>query len=137
MALAFRYYIFPDDAPQRLPKKRLEALISGRERMPQFAGTRQKNAEVVLEVDGRRPVQIVRAMGSFFHFDQEGSLHSLAESAIDLLDMHHNLAKAKETSPTNIIDLAPELRQRKWQRQHRWHLSNEQLDLIVKDLWKK
>lgn len=136
MALAFRYYLFREDAPQRLSKKRLEGLVSGRERMPQFARTRQRNVEVVLEVNGRRPLRIVRATGSFFHFDQDGALDFQTDALTGLMDIAHTLTKAKNTPASKVIDLTPHLRHRKWEREYRWQLSKEQLDLIAKDLWK-
>jgi hypothetical protein len=136
MALAFRYYLFPESVPQRLSKKLLEGLIRGRERMPQFAGTKQRTAEIILELEDRRPIRIVRATGSYFHFDHDGALHFLADAAVNLLDTHRALENAKNAPPSKVVDLAPLLNRRKVEREHRWELSTEQLDLIVKDIWR-
>lgn len=104
--------------------------------MPQFAGTKQRTAEIMLELDGRRPLRIARATGSYFHFDQNGVLMFLADAAVNLLDTHRAMENAKDAPPSKVVDLAPLLNRRRAERERLWELSKEQLDLIVKDIWK-
>jgi hypothetical protein len=104
--------------------------------MPQFAGTKQRTAEIMLELEGGRPLRIVRAAGSYFHFDQDGALHSVAEAAIYLLDTRQPLERVKNAPPSKVVDLAPVLNRRRVEREHRWELSREELDMVARDIWK-
>jgi hypothetical protein len=40
-------------------------LVRGNDAMPQYAGTKQKVADVILENEGKKPVRIERVQGSF------------------------------------------------------------------------
>jgi hypothetical protein len=43
--------------------------------MPQFAGKKQKVANVLVTIENGKPVKIERADGSFLTFDENGEVH--------------------------------------------------------------
>ena len=55
MGISFRHYLFAEDGSlRRLPQRIVDELPSGRDAIPEFAGSRQRVAYVVLEnADGR------------------------------------------------------------------------------------
>ncbi len=136
MSISFRYYLFTNKGLQRVSKRLMGELCRGREAMPQFAGTTQKVVEVWIELDSKIPVGIRRLTGSYLRFDEKGLVHSLANGAIEALDTYRDMEAAKRAPPSKIVDLTPQLNRRKWEREYRWELSKEQLDLIENDIWK-
>lgn len=56
MGISFRHYLFAEDGSlRRLPQRIVDELPTGRDAIPEFAGTRQRVAYVVLENAEGRP----------------------------------------------------------------------------------
>ena len=56
-------------------------------RYPKFAGTRQRVADIVLELQDAKPFRILEARGSYFEFDEEGKVDEhLRNSMADRMD---------------------------------------------------
>jgi hypothetical protein len=62
MGLAVRFYLFSDDGLQRISHRLMEGLAHGKDAMPQYAGTKQKIANVIVEMENGKPVQLARLM---------------------------------------------------------------------------
>jgi hypothetical protein len=77
MSRSFRVYLFADDGVQRISQRVMEGLCHGQDAMPQFANTKQKVANVIIELENGKPVRILEANGSFLHFDDKGKVHTL------------------------------------------------------------
>ena len=75
MGPAVRFYLFSDNGLQRISHRLMDGLARGKDAMPQFAGTKQKVANVLVELDNAKPVRIGRADGSFLTFDENGQVH--------------------------------------------------------------
>ena len=74
MGISSRHYLFLEDGSlRRVPRRVLHGLPFGLDAIPEFAGTRQRQADVVLENEGGKPVRILDVRGSFWIFDAEGS----------------------------------------------------------------
>jgi len=60
-----------DDSIKRFPLTRYERLLrrNPNERLPQYAGKRVRFAEVAVELEERKPVQIIRAVYGILPFD--------------------------------------------------------------------
>lgn len=54
----------------------MQRLIHGRDAMPQYARTKQKVTDVIIELDDGKPVRIARADGTFLTFDDQGKIHN-------------------------------------------------------------
>jgi len=53
----------------------MQGLAHGNDAMPQYAGTKQKAADVTVEVENGKPVRIAKADGNFLTFDKKGQVH--------------------------------------------------------------
>jgi hypothetical protein len=138
MAISVRFYIFANDGLQRVSQRVMDGLAHGQDAMPQFAGTKQKLANVIVELDEGKPARITRADGSFLHFDAAGKVHeSLVNSGFEAMETFDALERSRRIkSKSKVVDLSPKLKREKWEREHRWDLSKDDLDLISADLWK-
>jgi hypothetical protein len=136
MTVTERHYLFANDGLHRLSKRVLEGLINGTDALPQYAGTKQRTAEVTLNNDDGFPVEILEARGSYLEFDDEGKIdrRDLAIVAFDGLDTHRAVEKSRR-DPGTVVDLGPSIERQQWERENRWKLSNEDLDMIAADIW--
>jgi hypothetical protein len=139
MGFGVRFYLFADDGLQRISQRLMEGLASGKDAIPQFAGTKQKVANVILEVDNTKPVRIDRADGSYLKFDENGQVNrDLVASGFAAMETYMALERTGRTSPTGkVVDLAPKLNRDKWERENRWTLTQADLDAIADDIWKR
>ncbi|WP_258763329.1 hypothetical protein [Bradyrhizobium arachidis] len=69
MGLCIRFYLFAEDGLQSISQRVMIGLVRGKDAMPQYAGTKQKVADVIIENEGKRPIRIERVQGSFLTFD--------------------------------------------------------------------
>jgi hypothetical protein len=106
--------------------------------MPQYAGTRQKAADVIIEVENGKPVRIARADGNFLTFDKKGQVHrDLRAGGMEAMETFAALERAERKPASKVVDLAPKLKREKWERDNRWTVSKQDLDFISDDLWKR
>jgi hypothetical protein len=138
MTISVRFYIFTDAGLQRISQRVMDGLAQGQDAMPQFAGTKQKVANIIVELEEGKPARITRADGSFLQFDSAGKIHkSLVNSGFKAMETFDALDRSKRIkSKSKVVDLSPKLNREKWEREHRWELSKNDLDLISADLWK-
>jgi hypothetical protein len=77
MSFSVRYFLVDADGQVfRLPQARYERLASRapRNTLPRFAGQRIRAAEVAVELRNHRPLQVVRLIFYYLHFDRDGCL---------------------------------------------------------------
>jgi hypothetical protein len=139
MTVSIRFYIFADAGLQRVSQRVMDGLAHGQDAMPQFAGTKQKLANVIVDLEEGKPARITRADGSFLHFDTAGNVHeSLVNSGFEAMETFDALERSKRIkSKSKVVDLSPKLKREKWERDNRWTLSKQDLDLISDDIWKR
>lgn len=138
MGLSIRFYLFAEDGLQAISQRVMMGLIRGKDAMPQYAGTKQRVADVILENDGKKPVRIERVQGSYLTFDEKGQVHKdLVASLFAALETGMALEEALRKPQTKIIDLTPKLNREKWERENRWTPSKDDLDAIADDIWRR
>lgn len=138
MSLSIRVYLFAEDGLQSISQRVMMGLIRGKDAMPQYAGTRQKVAEVILENEGRKPIRIERVQGSYLSFNDKGQVHNdLVASGFAALETGMALADALKKPQSKIVDLTPKLNREKWERENRWTPSKDELDAIADDIWRR
>jgi hypothetical protein len=136
MTLSIRFYLFAEEGVKRISQRVMMNMAHGKDGMPQYAGTKQKVADIILEIESGKPLRIERAEGSFLRFDENGQVHNdLVASGFAALDTGLALQNALKNPSGKIVDLAPKFNREKWEREHRWTLSKEDLDLIADDIW--
>jgi hypothetical protein len=138
MSVSVRFYLFADDGLQRISQRLMHGLALGNDAMPQYAGTRQKAADVIIEVEDGKPVRIAKADGNFLTFDKKGQVHrDLQAGGMEAMETFAALERSQRQGPSKVVDLAPKLKREKWERDNRWTLSKRDLDLISDDIWKR
>lgn len=138
MGLAVRFYLFADDGLQRISQRLMNGLALGKDAMPQYAGTKQKVANVLIEIDDAKPIKIGRTDGVFLTFDENGQVHKdLVASGFAAMETYRALERAEGAGTGKVVDLSPKLNREKWERENRWTLSKEDLDAISDDIWKR
>ncbi|WIW44456.1 hypothetical protein ML401_23510 [Bradyrhizobium sp. 62B] len=109
MGLSIRFYLFAEDGIQAI-SQRVMGLIRGKDAMPQYAGTKQRIADVIVENEGRKPVRIERVQGSYLTFEEKGQVHSdLVASGFAALETGMALADALKKPHAKIVDITPQL----------------------------
>jgi hypothetical protein len=66
MGISSRHYLFADDGLYRLSHRMRSGLARGRDALPQYAGTRQKVASVIVQNENGKPTRILEASGSYY-----------------------------------------------------------------------
>lgn len=106
--------------------------------MPQYAGTKQRVTDVIIEVDSGKPVRIIRAEGSYLTFDEKGHVHNdLVASGFVALETYEELERASRKPVGKVVDITAKLKREKWERENRWKLSKKDLDVVAGDIWKR
>ncbi|RWQ41871.1 MAG: hypothetical protein EOS21_11945 [Mesorhizobium sp.] len=133
--MSSRTYLFPTEGePLTLSRRLVEGLVFGKDKLPQYAGTRQKIATVYLEMEGRKPVRITGAQGEYFVFDEKGDIRrGLTRSAGDFM----NAAFPTPDESDSVISLQPKLSKKRAEEAHRWTVGKAELDLVAADIWPK
>jgi hypothetical protein len=135
VATSLRTYLFEDGgAIKRIPKRVCEGLVHGRDALPEYANTVQRVADVLVENIGGKAVQILRATGSYWHFDENGKIQmGLVEAAGQALEIAYD-----NSSPHGkVVSIDRSVKRRQFHDKHRWDLTMEQLDWIAGDMWPK
>jgi hypothetical protein len=134
MAIRFRHYLFEESGViKRVPRRVCDALTFGEDAIPEYAGTKQRVAQVVVENEDGKPVRILDARGSYWTFDKEGRIdQALMESAGQAMEFAF---RAPTNTRGKVVDLRPEIKRKQWQDATRWDLTAEDLERIAADLW--
>ncbi|MEJ0050921.1 MAG: hypothetical protein WDN02_06915 [Methylovirgula sp.] len=125
-------YIACWHCPRRGRYRVANAMTFGKDALPQYAGTRQKIANIILENQDGRPIRIVNSQGSFWEFDKEGRIDAGLQ---DTVAQFMSFAFEHESNNSKVIDLSPKLKRREFDAEQRWTLTKDDLDRITKDIW--
>jgi hypothetical protein len=132
VGLSSRYYLFAEDGVHRIAKRVVDGLVQGIDALSNYASTTQKAAAVTIENDAKGVARVINAVGEFWHFDEVRKINkSLQQAAWVALD---RLAPPSSSDQEAVVDLSAKLKQKQWDKEHRWELSKADLDLIATDL---
>jgi hypothetical protein len=127
--LIVRYYLWADDGPWRLPNRLHQDLIDRKVALPQYAGTKQKIAEVFARRVGGDTFSL-RGQGNIFTFDKDGYLDLSAY--IEATSMVVEGTEPKRIGE-NIFDVKPALKHQRFARENLWKPTPSMLRLLVTD----
>jgi hypothetical protein len=135
MSLSVRYYLFPETSePMRLSQRLVNGLISGRDAMPPYAGTRQRVMGVVLDNKDGKPHKIDRTYGTIWTFDTDGHItEGLREGMAHAM----NSIDLMPTADSTVVPLRPSLSRKKLDDDFRWEPTNGDITRIILDIWPK
>lgn len=132
--ISFRHYLFAENGMQRLSRRVIDGLAHGKDAMPQYAGTRQKYAEVLVELEDGKPNKVLSSKGRYLTFDEAGRIDK--GLMMDLAG-RMDLLPSKPHGEGTIVNIAPELKRAKFKRENEWTLGAAELDRIALDIWPK
>ena len=140
MGISIRVLLVDDeDSLKRLPLTRYERLIRGNpnERLPQYAGKRVRFAEVAIELEERKPVQIIRAVYGILPFDSEGRIDAAEyEKEMRLSAEMMPPILADRPSP-KIVDAKHKFAKKRFKDQFRWEPTSQIGKSIVEAIFVK
>lgn len=137
MGIRTRYYLLEEGgALKRVARRVVDGLAFGTDAIPDYAGTRQRVVQVLVDVEDRTPIQILDVTGTFWNFDDKGRIDlSLRRSTGEWLDFAWSRNARGNKGDGRVVDLVPELRRKELYAKHRWTVSQEDVDRIAADLW--
>jgi hypothetical protein len=70
------FFISDDNEIFRIPNTKFERLLEGsvEKNTEKFAGKRVRTAEIVVKLENRKPIQVLRAVYYYLHFNEKGIL---------------------------------------------------------------
>ena len=70
------FFISDDNEIFRIPNTKFERLLKGslEKKTERFAGKRVRTAEIVVKLENRKPIQVLRAIYYYLHFNEKGIL---------------------------------------------------------------
>jgi hypothetical protein len=125
---SIRYYLWSAEGLQRITQRFHRNLFERTVALPQYAGTKQKIVEVFIQRLTSRDYSI-SARGIVYPFDAKGFLDIKALALEGSLE----LSRFRSTE-TNILDLRPSIKRRRFQEQYTWKPSKTMLDDVWSDI---
>ena len=128
MGLGTRIFIVnDDDTLKRMPMRRYQRLFKRHpeERFLEYAGNRIRYVLVVLELENRKPVEILRIQYSYLAFDQKGRLREDERERAARLSIEMIKPSLPEQELNHIIDAGYKFAKKRFDREFRWEPSAE------------
>ena len=129
------FLINDDDEIIRIPNTKFKRLLNGsfEEKTERFAGKRVRAAEIIVRLENRKPVSVIRAIYYYLHFNEKGILDydRYLKDGVIVLDAADSI-NYEEKVKSNIINAQQEFAKR--QRDHTvWWKPDMQLERNILD----
>ena len=128
MGIGTRIFIVnDDDTLKRMPMKRHNRLIKrdSDERFLEYAYKRIRYVLVVLELENRKPVEILRIQYSYFAFDSQGHLREDVRKKKARLSMDMIKPMQSDQEPNHVVDAGYKFAKKRFDSEYRWRPSPE------------
>jgi hypothetical protein len=140
MGLGLRIFIIhDDDSLKRLSVAKFERLRRRdlKESIPQYAGRRVRYALVVLEMENRRPVEIIMTEHSYLYFDSEGRIDTSEREKAATLAVNMVPPIPKERQIGEVINAHHRFAKKHYERRYSWTPTPEIVESIVTAIFGK
>jgi hypothetical protein len=140
MGIGLRVFLIgDDDSIERLSAARYERLLrrDPQERLPRYAGKRVRYAMTILEVAGRRPVEIVRIHYSFLHFDPKGSIDAADQEREARLGLEMLPPVPKQPDSPHVVDARHRFAKKRYHDAYKWTPTPEMEAAIMEAIFRK
>jgi hypothetical protein len=138
MGVGLRIFIVNDDnSLERLALKKYERLMQHDPDLflPQYAGKRVRYAEVAVEFENRKPVEILRMEYFIMQFDSKGRIGGTVQDDIMSLGVNLTPPIYFEKDPV-VIDAQHHFAKKRFDHQFRWKPTPEIEMSILKSIFK-
>ena len=131
------FFVNEDDTLKRMPMKRYHRLFrrDPEEQFLEYAGNRIRYVLVVLELENRKPVEILRVQYSYLAFDQKGRLREDERERAARLSMEMIKTSPPEEESNQVIDARYKFAKKRFSREFRWEPSPEIETAIFKAIF--
>jgi hypothetical protein len=126
--ISVRYYLWSAEGLRRITRRLHSDLFDRSVALPQYSGTKQKLLEVFVQRLTSTDYSI-SARGIVYPFDAKGFLDTKALA----LEGSREISRFRSVE-TNIFDLNPSLKRRRFQKQYTWKPSKTVLDDVWSDI---
>lgn len=133
------FFVNDDDTIQRFPLAKFERLRrrDPEERLPRYAGKRLRYVLVVLELEHRRPVEILMTEQSYLYFDSEGRIDTAEREKAAELAVNMVPPSPKQRQIGGVIRAHHRFAKRHYERRYRWTPTPEIAESIVTAIFGK
>lgn len=129
------FFIDEDDKIIRIPASRFERIRDrhSKELLLEYKNSRIRYAEIILELENRKPISIIRNIYGYLHVDSEGKVDQ------DFLDKEGQVAISMMPSislpgePENVIHARDKFAQKRFKNEFTWTPSFE----LEQEIFKK
>ena len=138
MGIGLRIFIVnDDDSLERLSLKKYERLMQRAPDIsfPQYAGKRVRYAEVAIEFENRKPVEILRMEYFIMHFDSKGRIDGTVRDDIMSLGVNLTPPIYFKNDPV-VIEAQHHFDKKRFDHQFRWKPTSEIEMAILKAIFK-
>jgi len=128
MGISLRIFLVNDnDSIQRFPLARFERLIQRdpKERLPQYAGKRVRYVEAALELEQRKPVEILRILYLIMPFDSEGRVDAAEQEKEQRLGIDMIPPMLPDRDPSRIVEALHRFAKKRFDNEYRWKPTQE------------
>ena len=140
MEIGLRVFLVgEDDTLRRLPLTRYERLLNDApgECLPEYSGKVVRYVLAAVELENRRPVEVLLVQYSYLHFDPEGKLDKAQRDKEAKLVMEALPPLLEESSDRNVIDARHRFAKKRHEEQYSWKPSAELTVAIAEAIFAK
>jgi hypothetical protein len=139
MGIGLRVFLVnDDDSIQRLSLARYERLRRDPgERLPQYAGRRVRYAMAILEMEDRRPEEIIKIQYSFLRFDSKGSIDAADQEREARLGLEMLPPAPKKPESPHVVDARHRFAKKRFHDEYKWTPTPEIEAAIVEAIFGK
>jgi hypothetical protein len=123
MSMGTRIFLVDgDDTVRRFPLSHFERLRreDPNESLPEFAGKRVRCAHVVLELSGRKPVEIIQLGYFMLFFDSRGRLDRSEREKAKELAVNMVPSYTDQTAPESVVDAEHHFAKKEYADRYKW-----------------
>ena len=116
------FIVNDDDSIQRFPLARFERLIERdpNERLPQYAGKRVRYVEAAVELEQRKPVDILRILYLILPLDSEGRIDAAEQEKGRRLGAEMMPPIVMDRDSKQVIEAGYRFAKRRFDNEYRW-----------------
>ncbi len=128
-----------DDSLERLPLAKFERLRRGdpKESLPQYVGKRVRYAFVVVEMENRRPVDIIMVQYSYLYFDSKGRIDPVEREKEATLAVNMVPPSPKDRQIGEVINARHRFAKKHYERRYTWTPTLEIVESIAAAIFGK
>ena len=131
------FIVNEDDSLQRFPFTKYQRLIERdpNERLPHYAGKLVRYVEVALELEQRKPVEILRLLYLTLRFDSEGRINAVEQEKERRLRADMGTPILMDRRSDNVIKAEHHFAKKRFDNEYRWEPTQKLEFAIVKAIF--